>query len=201
MYIHLFGLHLNLINLLLSIDSGSSAILILLDLSAAFDTIDQDILLNRLKCVVGVQGTALQWFTSYLKGRTFSAKYWVVHLTFCAPYGVPQGSILGPLLFSLYMLHLGFIFQKYNIKYHCYADDLQLYLPIKLENDSSFQHLFLYFEEVRTWMANNFLQLNANKTEVLLLGPAALNSTVTSKLGSLSNNLQHYVKNLEVYLD
>ncbi len=58
--------------ILLSIDSGSSAILILLDISAAFDTVDHDILLKRFECVVGVQGLALEWFASYLKGRTFS---------------------------------------------------------------------------------------------------------------------------------
>ncbi len=154
-------------DVLLSIDSGSSAILILLDLSAAFDTIDHDILLNRLKCVVGVQGTALQWFTSYLKGRTFSVNIGSFTSPSAAiPYGVPQGSILGPLLFSLYMLPLGSILQKY-INYHCYADDLQLYLPIKLDNDSSLQHLFSCFDKVRTWMANIFLQTNADKTEVL----------------------------------
>ncbi len=79
------------------------------------------------------------------------------------------------------MLSLGSILQKYNINY-CYADDLQLYLPIKLENDSSLHHLFSCFDEVRTWMANNILQLNADKTEVLLLGPAAVNSTLTSKV-------------------
>lgn len=149
-----------------------------------------------------VQGTALQWFTSYLKNVTFSVNIGLFTLP-SAPvlYGVPQGSILGPLLFSLYMLPLGSILQKYNINYHCYADDLQFYLPIKLENGSSLQPLFSCFDEVRTWMVNNFLQLNPDKTEVLLLGPAALNTTLTSRLASVSDNLQPNVKNLGVHFD
>ncbi len=94
--------------ILLSTDSGSSAILILLDLSAAFDSVDHDILLKRFECVVGVQGLELEWFASYLKGRTLSVNIG----SFTSPpapihCGVPQGSILGPLLLSLFMLPLG----------------------------------------------------------------------------------------------
>lgn len=99
------------------------------------------------------------------------------------------------------MLPLGSILQKYNINYHCYADDLQLYLPIKLETDSSLQPLLSCFDEIRIWMANNFLQLNTDKTEVLLLGPIALTPTLISRLGPLGDNLQPHVKNLGLYFD
>ncbi len=100
-------------DLLLISDAGNHAALILLDLSAAFDTIDHSILLNRLKHFVGVQGTVYKWFAFYLEQRSFTVK-----LGNCFSYsahstsGVPQRSIMGPVLFALYMLPLGRIFKN-----------------------------------------------------------------------------------------
>ncbi len=189
-------------DLLLASDKGCISLLVLLDLSAAFDTIDHDILIYRLQNYTGIQGQALRWFRSYLSDR-----YHFVYLngesSQLSPvkYGVPQGSVLGPLLFSLYMLPLGNIIRKYGISFHCYADDTQLYISTKPDETSKLSKLT---ECVKNdWMTNHFLLLNSDKTEILLIGPK--NSTPNL----LDHKLQldgftvtsSTVKNLGVILD
>ena len=187
-------------DLLLTLDSGDNAILILPDLSAAFDTVDHNILLTRLDQQVGIRETALLWFSSYLKHRTFSVSIGQFSSS-SAPvsYGVPQGSILGPMLFSLYMLPLGDIIRKHKISFHLYADDSQLYLPLKSRD--SIQSLLVCLEDIRNWMANNFLQLNGDKTEVIIFGPSKARHTALSNLGHLTPLVKPHARNLGVILD
>ncbi len=110
--------------LLLSVDSGDNAVLVLLDLSAAFDTVDHNILLSHLEHWLGIKGTVLCWFESYLKSWYFSVSVGqFISSSASLLYGVPQRSILGPLIFNLYMLPLGNIIRKYTISLNFYADD------------------------------------------------------------------------------
>src|SRR4029434_484030 len=107
------------------------------------------------------------WFRTYLTGQ----EYFVAlgdhsSKNICMTCEVPQGSILGPLLFSLYMLPLGSVIRRHNIDYHSYADDTQLYISVTPNNYSSIVCLVNCIADINVWMSQNFLQLNQDKTEV-----------------------------------
>ena len=89
--------------IIMNMDMGHVTLLVLLDLSAAFDTVDHDLLTHRLQSLLGLRGTALQWFRSYLRGRSQQvAINGALSKKFGLECGVPQGSRLGPLLFTIY---------------------------------------------------------------------------------------------------
>ena len=160
-------------DLLMALDSDGGALLVLLDLSAAFDTIDHETLFRRLEDL-GVHGSAHSWFRSYLSGRKQSV---YINGTKSAPhnlpFGVPQGSVLGPLLFTLYTIPLGEIARKYGLLYHIYADDTQLYIAFRPKDKASTSDIIIKiqncFSEIKTWMSENLLKLNGDKTEFLIM--------------------------------
>jgi len=116
-------------DMLLAVDSGQLTTFCLLDLMVAFDIVDHDLLLLRLEQQFGLRGVVLQWFCSYLAGRSFRVLY--CNQTSYAVYivcSVPQGSVLGPRLFIFYMADLTDEVQEHQVNMRMYADDTQLYL-------------------------------------------------------------------------
>ena len=192
-------------DLLLASDRGLVSVLVLLDLSAAFDTIDHHILLQRLEHSIGIKGTALSWFKSYLSDR-----FQFVHVNDKSSvyskvsHGVPQGSVLGPILFTLYMLPLGNIIRKHSVNFHCYADDSQLYLSIKPEETNQLAKLQACLKDVKTWMTSNFLLLNSDKTEVIVFGPKQHRIRLSHNIATLEGftlTSSTTVRNLGVIFD
>ena len=110
-------------DLLEYMDNGKCAILILLDLSAVFDAVDHKLLIDDLM-YIGVQGVALNWFKSYLENRSYHV---IINGTKSErrtiQRGVPQGSVLGPVLFSIYTIELAWILKQQNVKFKMFADD------------------------------------------------------------------------------
>ena len=190
-----------------SMDQGTAVGLVLLDLSAAFDTIDHSILFNCLQHWYGIDGVVLKWVQSYLISRKQQIKI-DGHLSdaFQFPYWVPQGSVLGPLLFTLYTTPLSSVISKFNVIHHLYADDTQIYLELDYRNfDSSITELANCLEAVQAWMGNNKLKLNSDKTDFIVIGDDQIKSSLKSSfpLSLLGNTIKpaELVKNLGAFLD
>ena len=154
----------------LNINNGKVTALTLLDLSAAFDTIDHSILIERLLKWYGISGTALSWFSSYLTDRYQTIK---IGNCFSAAlptlFGVPQGSVLGPLLFTLYTTPLSSVIQRHNLDHHLYADDTQIYISLATpDTNRSLNQLSDCLQDIFHWMTDSKLKLNANKTELII---------------------------------
>ena len=155
-----------------AVDRSELTLLALFDVSAAFDMVDHDILLQRLETSFGIRGLPLLWLRSYLTGRTQmvicgdSRTPWVL-----VKYGVPQGSVLRPLLYLLYTADIPATFSKHSSTGHLYADDVQALV----HGPSSAQlaltgRIDALSRDLHLWMSSNRLSLNPNKTQLIWFG-------------------------------
>jgi hypothetical protein len=193
------------------LDNGDAALMVLLDLSAAFDTIDHDLLITRLERDVGIKGNALCWIKSYVSDRSQSVVISdAISKSQPLSVGVPQGSVLGPLLFLLYILPLRTIIERHHSLRHGYADDSQLYTRLPLTKPTVIQdriiQMNMCLSEVRKWMLANKLKINDSKTECMVIANkpsmaklAPLNITII--VGSETVVPVHCVRSLGATLD
>uniref|UniRef100_A0A669CXC1 Reverse transcriptase domain-containing protein n=1 Tax=Oreochromis niloticus TaxID=8128 RepID=A0A669CXC1_ORENI len=190
-------------DILMAADSGEYTVLVLLDLSSAFDTVDHSIMINRLENLFGITGVVLKWFISYLSERSFTVcMNHVTSESTVLPCGVPQGSVLGPILFLLYVFPLGQIIKRYKyISYHLYADDIQLYCSFKMSEFYKLSNLSNCLTEINKWLYDNFLQLNSDKTETLIIAPDHMVPEIRQHISFLDPYVKSSLRNLGVIFD
>ena len=196
-------------DIMCAVDQKKAVVLVLLYLSAAFDTTDHSILLNRLHKRYGITGTALSWFETYLTDHCQ-----VIQLNgessdeMRLQFGVPQGSVLGPLLFTSYTAPLGEIARRHSVELHLYADDTQVYMSFSPLSDESttrtFQRIEACIAEIRTWLKDNKLLLNDDKTDVLVISSVSMRSKLQVphlKIGSSLVTPSPMVRNIGLYMN
>jgi hypothetical protein len=182
-------------------------VMISLDISAAFDTINHSKLLSRFRDEFGVTNTALNWLKSYIEDQ-----YHFVKLSrHCSETvrcisGVPQGSVLGPLIFTAYVSPIGEVISGYGVDHHQYADDTQLFLAMSTTTISSnLSTLELCSQAVKHWFADNNLLLNAAKSEAMLVGSSsqlkAASSVNTVSVAGVNLPVSSEIKSLSVVID
>ena len=158
-----------LADILLALDTGNLAVVTVLDLWAAFDSVDHETLLRRLQTSYGLGGVVINWFTSYVTGRTQYVRSSANSSTPSAVlHGVPQGPVLGLILFLLYTADLLQLIRRHHLHPHAYADDTQIYgFCDPSDTKALCEHLSVCMDDVSARMMANRLQLNLAKTEVL----------------------------------
>ena len=156
----------------MAIDQSHLSLLARFDVSSAFDMVDHEILLRRLQLSFGLSGIPLRWFKSYLSDRSQmvvlgdSRSQWVE-----IKLGVPQGSVLGPILYVLFTADIPSLFAKHGATGHLYADNAQAFVHgLPTEQLSLVRSIDLLTHDLHLWMSTNRLCLSADKTQLIWFG-------------------------------
>ena len=191
-----------------SSDAGEVSILIQLDLSSAFDTLDHPTLTETLQTFIGISDTALSWFSSYISNRTQQVQQPNdTSKSVNIKHGVPQGSVPGPNLFRVYIIPLLILLTRLGIKFHIYADDTQFYISCLSGNFKlTMETVQLIYTYIANWLNDNFLKLNDSKSQVIIIGtPTSVDHcksiATTIKLGDSEVPFSSKVTNLGVIFD
>jgi len=158
-------------DIVIASDTGRLTALVMLDYAAAFDTVDHGILLDILRVTFGLSGVVLDWICSFLSGRTQVVRIGGTSSSSVALFfGVPQGSVLGPLLYILYAADIIAIFEKHGFSVHLYADDSQVYIHfVPKDVKAILGAAELCIGEVLIWSNSRRLKLQAAKTELIII--------------------------------
>ena len=158
-----------------AVGQQKAVLLVLLDLSAAFDTVNHQLLIKTLQ-QLGIRGTMLHWFSTYLVGRLQRNKVnGVTSQPKLLDCGVPQGSVLGPILFTIYTASLGQLLRQLDVQYHFYADDSQLWVIFKPpELDTAIGQMEKCIASVQKWMLSHQRKMNDDKTEFLVISSKSI---------------------------
>ena len=192
-------------HILFALDNKCFTALIMIDMSGAFDTIDNNIFLHRLSHHFGIKNSVLFWFRFYLNNRSHCVD--VNNNTsrsFHLFSGLPHGSVLAPILFTLYIKPLASIIYKFGFSYHFYVDDGQFYVSFDVDKTLDANVLTYCLKAVEQWLYCNKLMLNDSKTQCILFGRTSKqSSSVASAFSSVDFLLTSYicVKNPGVLLD
>ena len=188
-----------------ALDHGKNAVLILLDLSCAFDTLDHEILIDRLRTRFGFTGNVLKWLQSYLLDRRQFVNISCTHSSQnTVRWGVPQGSVLGPLLFNLYLSPVEDIILAHGLSTMSYADDTQLYISLEPNNNQEAKtRLESCLSDLYNWFSANMLVCNRDKSNFIYFTSKFHNysSSFSISFGSSVLHPVDTVRNLGVYWD
>ena len=195
-------------DLLVAADERTATVVMMLDLSAAFDTVDHNLLLRILKNEIGIRGKVLLWFESFLKGRVQRIRLGETTSEFITiKFGVPQGSVLGPVLFNIYIRSIYKHIQALKFMIHGYADDHQILKSFKPSAQGVLltDELNNCFLETKRWMNRFYLQMNDLKTQIIVFGSSKVLNQIQISGVNFDNGTSvrfiNTVKNLGFHMD